>query len=268
MRIVPGHCCAIVLAVLGLATAAAAQERPLCADRPGKDTAPCVLDAGRWQVEMGATGSFQRQDGVSTQAWDAGEINVRHGLTPTFELQLVWTPFNMVRTHERAGGTSRATGSDDLVFAVRKNLRNPDGSGTSIAIQPYVSAPTGARGIGAGRWAGGLAAPLSFELDDAVGLSLTPEVDLVPDADGSGSHLAWANVVSISRGFGPVELSAEVWGQVDDDPSGASTQASFDLAAAWTPEPLPDVQFDVGVNLGLTADTPDVEVMAGVAKRF
>nr|QQZ49043.1 hypothetical protein JKL49_17735 [Phenylobacterium glaciei] len=70
----------------------------------------------------------------------------------------------------------------------------------------------------------------------------------------------------MSHGFGPVQLGVELWASRDDDPAGATTQASFDLTAAWTPSD--NVQLDVGLNAGLNHDTPDIEVYAGLARRF
>jgi len=65
-----------------------------------------------------------------------------------------------------------------------------------------------------------------------------------------------------------VNLGAELWVDVDDDPSGRVTKASFDLTAAWTPAALKDVQLDAGAYLGLNRKTPDLELVVGIAHRF
>jgi len=67
---------------------------------------------------------------------------------------------------------------------------------------------------------------------------------------------------------GPVNLGAELWVDVDDDPSGRVPKASFDLTAAWTPAALKDVQLDAGAYLGLNRKTPDLELVVGIAHRF
>jgi hypothetical protein len=257
-------------APLALASAALAGDRDFCADRPGKDTPPCVLDQGRWQVEVSfADGVFQRQRGVATDAWTFGDFEIRYGLTPALEAEVAWSPYATVTSHDRATGARfHASGVGDLAFALRQNLRNPDGSGFSVAVEPFAVAPTGALGISADKWAGGVLIPIGVDLAHGTGLALTPEVDIVPDADGSGAHLAWSGVVGLSHAVGQVSLAADVWAAINDDPAGHTTFASFDISAAWQPEALKDVQFDVGVNVGLTAETPDVEVLAGVAKRF
>jgi hypothetical protein len=63
-----------------------------------------------------------------------------------------------------------------------------------------------------------------------------------------------------------LNLSAEIWGAWDWDPSGTTRQASADGSAAWLLGK--DVQLDAGVNFGLNRATPDVELYTGVAVRF
>ena len=160
------------------------------------------------------------------------------------------------------------SGSGDVTFSLRQSLRNPDGSGFSAAIQPFVSAPTGRKDIGAGAWQGGVIIPLTWQVSDAVGVGLTPKLSVLRDQDGRGSHLAYTLVAAVGRQLGPVNLGADIWVNRDEDPSGATTQASLDLDAAWQPAGLKDIAFDVGVNAGLNRDTPDVEAYVGVARRF
>lgn len=61
----------------------------------------------------------------------------------------------------------------------------------------------------------------------------------------------------------------EVWGQVNDDPASATKQASLDLALSWLAWPdLPNLQFDIGANIGLTSATPKIQAYIGVSQRF
>lgn len=257
---------------MALAWAGGAQAgdgaRDFCADRPGKDTPACILDVGRVQFEMGLVDStHDRQAGVTTDTTDIGDLDLRFGLTPSMEAEVSWSPQVIQRTH--GGGTrERISGSGDLTFGFRQSLRNPDGSGFSAAVQPFLTAPTGRKGIGAGAWGGGVIVPLTWQVSEAVGLGLTPEVDVVRDADRHGSHLAWTGVASASRQVGAVTFAADIWVSRDDDPSGHATQASFDVDAAWQPANLKDLAFDVGVNTGLNHQTPDVEAYVGLARRF
>lgn len=258
---------AIGLLVLLVGSTAAAQDgRDFCADRPGKDTPACVLESGRFQLEASLVDRTRdRRSGITTDTTDFADLELRFGVTPTAEVQLAWSPH--VRVHTRGlGADDRVSGAGDLTLAARRSLRDPDGSGFSAAVQPFVTAPVGRAGIGAGKWQGGVILPLSWQVSDLVGVGLTPEIDLVPDQDGRGSHLAWSNVVATSRQLGAVTLGADLWISRDDDPAGGATQASFDVDAAWQAQA--GVQFDIGLNAGLNRRTPDMEAYFGLARRF
>lgn len=252
----------------GLMTGQArAEDRPLCANRPGKGSPPCVLDQGRFQVETSAIDvTRDRAAGVTTTTTLYGDLALRYGLTPRLELELAVSPY--VRVRESGSGGGRISGAGDLTLTFRQSLANPDGSGVSIALQPFVTAPTGRDGIGAPSWRGGVALPVSISLDDATGLGFTPQVQAAPDATGDGTHLAASLAVGISRSLGAVSLAAELWAQRDQDPSGHTTSASLDLSAAWIPQAAPDLQLDLGVYRGLNRDIPDLEAYVGLSRRF
>jgi hypothetical protein len=261
-------------ALLGIASSAPAGAqtlplRELCVDRPGKDTPPCIVDRGHILVELGAF-RFSRDQEEGTSRSELGDILVRYGLSDSAEVQLASTAYSVVRATE--GVTGRYTtlkGVGDLRGALKINVINPDGSGVSAAAQAFVTVPTGTGGVGAGAWEGGLIVPLSFELSDKLGLTLDPEVDIVANESGGGHHLAYAGVISLSRKLGRgFEASAEVWSMVDHDPARHSTQASFDITMAWTPERRPNLQLDAEVDLGLTRATPAIEWTAGISYRF
>ena len=262
----------VLFAVLTTAAPAVADDaaRDFCADRPGNGTPTCVLDQGRVQLEMGvADASFSHSAGVHEDSLSLGATEMRAGLTGTMEAQLSWAPYTSIHDHDTAtGARSHADGIGDVTLALRQSLRNPDGSGFSVALQPFVTAPTGDKDIGASEWQGGLILPLSLELESGLSLSVSPEIDVLPGADGHGSHAGWGGAAGVSAEIGTVTTGAEIWLGVDDDPAGRQTQASFDLTAAWAPEALYDFQIDVGLNLGLTHDTPGIEIAAGIARRF
>lgn len=268
------------LAAMGLAAATAllasgparAQDpaRDFCPDRPGKGSPPCVLDVGRFQAELGLVdAAYSRGGGTSTDDIAFGALELRLGLAPTLEGQLSWTAHERVRDKDRAtGAVSTVDGPGDLGLALRWSLRNPGGDGFSVALQPFVIAPTGTDGIGGGTWQGGVIVPISLPLNGAWSLALSPEADLRADADGSGRHAGLGGAVGVGRSVGPVSLGVELWADLDDDPAGRVTSASFDLTAGWIPAASPDLQFDASAYVGLNRNTPDLELVIGVARRF
>jgi hypothetical protein len=254
----------LALAVALTGPAAAAQGlRDFCAERPGKATPPCILDAGHLQLEVGlADAAFERSGPAHSDSYALGATELRFGLTPRLEAEAGWTP--LIVSHDRGAG--RHSGAGDAMLGLRGALTDPDARGLAVSAQGFVTAPAATHGLGAGGWTGGLRLPLAAPLGPGADLGLTPEVDLVRDASGHGTHLAWIGAAGLSRGFGRATLGAELWGEIDDDPAGRSHQASADLTAAL---PLgANAQLDAGLNLGLTRATPDAEVYIGVAHRF
>lgn len=251
--------------VTGLAGPALAQDlRDFCAERPGKATPPCILDKSHWQVEVGLFDETVRRGAGRGHEDDyaIGAFEVRYGLTRRLEVEGGWTPLVIVRPPD--GG--RVSGVGDAVLGLRTALTDPDADGPAVSVQAFVTAPTATRGLGAGGWTGGVRLPVAVPLGRAWDLGLTPEVDVVRDGDGHGTHFAAAGAIGVSRGFGALTLSAELWAQRDDDPAEAIWQASADVAAAVMIGK--HSQLDAGLNLGLNDDTPGVEVYAGIARRF
>lgn len=267
-----------VVGALGASLPASAQStipspapvRDFCADRPGKGTPACILDTGHWQVELGLfDGARQSSNGVKIESWDAGDTVLRYGLTETTELEFGLTSYLREKTTDRVAGTSETVdGVGDLSVGFRHSLANPDGSGLSVALVGFFTAPTGSRDVRAEGFEGGVILPVSVPLNDDWDLSLSPEVDVVIDADGEGRHAAYTMVAGVGRSYGQWALGAELYVSRDDDPAEATTQSTFDLTAVWSPPMLAASQIDFGLNFGLNDDSPDVEFGVGLARLF
>ena len=260
----------VLLALLVAAASPAAADpalRKLCTDRPGLGTPACTLDAGHVQLELGlADWTLDRQGGDRSDEVDAGDLLLRIGVADHAELQFGWTSYGWAR--ERAGGVvSRAHGTGDLTIAFRRNLLRPDGAGTTVAIMPYATLPTGGQAIGAGTWSAGVEVPFGFDLSDAVSLEFAPRVEATADEDRHGPHLSFGSVAGVAVDLSPVwNMTAELEADRDDDPSGHSTQELAGLSFGWTPGR--NFQFDAGANVGLNQAAPDLEIYAGVTRRF
>lgn len=261
------------LAALGfallVATPAFSQdaERDFCADRPGKGSPTCTLDPGRFQAEGGIAWSHDEHGLVESDETDYGALTLRWGLTERMEGQILWSPHVVAR--EKIGAvTFEESGAGDLGFSLRHALTDPDGAPNSAAIQLIVTAPTGSAGISADVWEGAVMLPMAFEISEGTAVAAMLELDIVGNAAGNGHHAAFAGVIGLEHGMGDFTVAGEVWVRRDDDPLGGTTEASAGVQLMWTPSGLDDVQFDIGVDFGLTADTADIEIGAGIAKRF
>jgi hypothetical protein len=260
----------LAMAVSATGPTAASELRSLCPDRPGKATPACIVDKGHLQIETGIIDwSRDHHAGIdiNTIAYTGSEM--RYGLTSTTEIGVTWSPFNTVTLHDRKAGTrNHASGIGDVKLALRQSLANPDGSGIALAIEPFITAPTGGNGITAGDWAGGVLLPFAAALGGGFGLATTAEVDWNPNASGSGHHASYLGVIGVSHPVGPIQAGMEFAASRDDDPTGATTQATADLTLAWVPASRPDMQFDAGLNAGLNSNTPGLEIYLGVSRRF
>jgi hypothetical protein len=254
----------LLLCLALLAAPARAQDlRDFCAQRPGRATPPCVLDNGHLQVETALIDAvFQRNGGVREDTYALAGTELRLGIARRVELEAGWTPVVI----DTMRGGERRTGTGDAMLGLLGALTDPDGKGVAVSAQGFVTLPTATHDLGAGGWTGGVRLPIAIPLSGDTALGLTPEVDVLRNAGGGGTHLAWIGVGSVSRSFGPVSLGAELWGEVEDAPTGEIRRATADLTAAVMLGKV--LQLDAGANFGLDRQTPGAELYFGISKRF
>jgi Putative MetA-pathway of phenol degradation len=237
--------------------------RDFCAQRPGRATPPCILDAGHLQIETGlADAVFQHEGGVHEDTYAIGGTELRWGVSRRVELEASWTPWVVDQTR----GQPHETGTGDASLAVMAALTDPDKMGAAVSAQAFVTLPTATHGLGAGGFTGGVRLPMAVPLEDGFSLGLTPEVDILRNADGGGTHTAWTGVASIGRSFGQLSLGVELWGQAEAAPGGVIRRATADLTSAVMIGKT--LQLDAGANFGLNRQTPSAEVYFGISKRF
>ena len=260
----------ILLGSVGLtlaSAAAAADEQPICADRPGKATSACTVPVGHWQLETGlADWTLQKSGGERDTSLVIGETTVKYGLTGSTDIEVDVTPWQRA-TSRLDGFHDSASGIGDVRLIAKQRLSGADAPVQLIAM-PFVKIPTANHALGNGKWEGGLLFPIAYSIPKTpLSIGLTPEADWVADADGHGHHAAMEQVVTVGwQATDKLNLSAEIWGGWDWDPSGTTRQASADGAVAYLLNK--DVQLDVGANFGLNRVTPDVELYGGVSMRF
>lgn len=248
---------------------ASAEERDYCPARPGLGTPACTIAPGRVSVETGLA-DWTRDD-TSDLREDTvvyADTLVRIGITDILEAEIGLTPFGDVRTRDKLNGAvTREGGVGDLFLGAKLNLRNPDGSGFSVAALPFVTVPTGGSAIGAGDWAAGFLLPMSLDIGHSFSLQLTPEIDAAVDGDRIGRHLAYSAIIGLGIPLSEtVSGTLEVQGIQDDDSGSRTTKAFASASVAWLPRP--DLQLDFGGIAGLNRDSPDVELYVGVSRRF
>jgi hypothetical protein len=253
-------------AALIMAVAASAEPPPICADRPAKANAVCTVPAGKFQLETGVIGwSLARDAGTRAELLTVGSSFLKLGVSEESDLELGFTPEAQL-TVKQAGSRSRVSGFGDVVVRYKQRLTG-NATRVQVAAIPFVKLPTAAKGLGNNKVEGGLAVPISFTVAGPVTMTLGPELDVLADADGSGRHFGLINLVNLSATVAPrVTIGGEIWGNWNLDPAGTVRQASVDAAIAYAASNV--LQLDLGANLGLTRQTPDLEVYTGISIAF
>lgn len=253
--------------LLGLTAAPAmAQDRDFCADRPGQGTPACTIGRGQAMVEVGLFAWDHVADPATVENdLTYGDLLLRVGLDDRTELQLGLGGYTAGRSRDRlSGAVNRTRGMGDAAIGLRRSLSGPGGS---IALQGYITLPTGRSGIGAGDWGAGVLLPMGYQLPAGLELDLTPEVDAAVNANGSGRHLTWGGVAGLSHAIGPaLSMAGELGIWRDNDPSGHTTDMRGAVSLAW--QAGKDWQLDLEADLGLTAAAPRHSLMLGLARRF
>lgn len=262
-----------LLAVVGLVAAvpAAAQEGGprFCPNEPSLESSACTVEPGHVIVEaIGADWILDKDAQERRDTFLFGGFQARVGAGPTSEVQVSWVPYGSVRTHDHTSGrTSVMHGVGDVRLAVRQNLQNADGSGLSFGIEPFATLPTGNNVLGAGTWGAGAVLPITYELNDAVTVGVTAELDAVPNEERRGRHfggdLVAGVAVELSSKF---MLTAETEALRDDEPAEHQQQwlASTGLQYKYNSRRALFTE----VVASLNRDAPDVEAYIGVAALF
>lgn len=232
-------------------------------DRPDTTESAYTVPAGMFQVEM----SFfdlerDANRGVSTEVLSWGQMNIKAGLAPDMDLQLVFDAHQEVR--EKSGGQTRtASGFGDVTLRLKNNLWGNDSGRSAFALMPYVTIPTGTE-VSTRAWQGGLVAPFAYELSENLALGLMGQADLVHDEETGGTDLQFLASATVGMGLtDELGMFVELTGVAGEDvPFMATFNSGLTFAVTET------LVFDIGVRIGLNRPAPDLSVFSGVSFRF
>ena len=263
----PSRLAALLLLSLPPALAHAKDDDAICTDRPTRAAGACTVPKGVFQYEADiGSGTYQRSHGVTVDSGVLLNPALKYGLTASSDIELQWSPLAFQRTHALGGKDVAVAGPSDLTLRFKQNLYGGNDGAVSVAVVPYLKAPTASHLLGNGAWEGGAYLPVTFKVGPVWSLSLTPELDVLEDEDGGGRHLQHSQVVSVSRTVAKTwVLSADLYAQWDFQRHGA-TQSTLDFAVAKILHKT--LQLDAGVNLGLNRATPGATTYVGVSQRF
>jgi Putative MetA-pathway of phenol degradation len=246
------------------------QMRGFCTDRPTKSNLPCTVDAGHFQYEADAINwTYAKAGGVQTNTYLYTNPTLKLGLTNTVDAELNIAPAERIFSNSAAGKSSIG-GAGDLFLRTKLNIAGPEGGDFQLTALPFIKVPTAKPGIGNKAVEGGFIVPVSFALPRDFTLLFDPEIDVLRNALNRGRHANFQILANLSHALSEsVTGYVELFGAVNNDPSDTLKQASLDLAVSWVVwDKAPNLQLDIGTNIGLTRDTPRIQAYAGISQRF
>jgi len=245
---------------------ASTAEAPICTDRPTKSNFACTVPKGLIQIEADGFNWLQSSSGgVRSDQLLFTNPTFKYGVSDSSDLQLNWVPFTTVRSRDAAGRVATLSGVGDVTLRFKQRLTGADGA-FQVAVLPFVKLPTARVGVGNGKVEGGVALPINISVPGGWTFTLGPQLDVLADSGGSRRHAGLTGLINIARQFGEFTLYNEIWTSQNYDPAGTVSQYSYDVSLAWLPQPA--LQFDVGANVGLNRNTPDLVAYFGISTRF
>jgi len=246
--------------------------RPMETDRPDKTESAYTVDAGHFQFEMDlATYTYDRDRSgggdVQTDGWAVAPINLKVGLTNNTDLQVILDNYGRVRARDRASGvTTTQEGFGDTTVRLKVNLWGNDGGPTALAIMPFVKFPTNRGGLGNNAVEGGVIFPFAAELPGGWGLGGQAEIGFLYDDSDGGHDAVFLNTIALGHDIigklaGYVEFFSEA-----STRGGVPWVATFDVG--FTYAVTENIQFDCGVNIGVTKAADDFNPFIGLSWRF
>ena len=250
--------------VWGLGMGLAAGEsvlRDLEADRPDATESPVTVDAGHFQVETGLLAWGRNRDGgVRSEWWSAGETNLKYGLNECMDLQLVLSPW--VQERERGAVVSDAEGFGDMELRLKWNLWGNDGGETALAVMPYVKVPV-FTAVSNDHWEGGVIVPLAWRTGETWSVAFQVEGAWVYDEDDGDMDVELSHTAVVGADLGErLGGYLEYLGVAGDHDyeaylSGGLTWALSDFR-----------QLDIGAVAGLNDAAEDLTVFSGITMKF
>ena len=240
--------------------------RDMSTDRPDKTESPYTVDAGRIQIETDLVAyTRDKEDGVRTETLDVLPFNFKLGLTHDSDLQIVYGSFT--RVHVRGAGLDETDeGAGDLVIRYKRNLWGNDGGKTAFGIMPFIKIPTSTLDDANDDVEGGVILPLAIDLGQGIGLGVMTELDVLRSESGSGYEPTFINSATMSFELTKkLGLYTEFYVERSTD-SGAETIVTLDAGLTYAVDD--NLQLDTGVNVGVTDAADDVNVFAGLSRRF
>lgn len=237
--------------------------REMTTDRPDATESPFTVNPGHVQLETDfANFGRERENGAEVEEWEAAPFNLRFGVTENFELGFFATPFRSVTEKPAAGPRVRSEGLGDPVLRAKWNFFGNDEGSVALGLITDVKVPIGERAVSNREWEGAVMLPVAFEIGGGwEGAAMTGVEIVYSDA---GEHRAvWSNTITAGRALAEkLGMFVELTSSTGDGAHVATGNVGFTFRVHE------NLQYDAGVNLGLSGAATDALVFAGMARRW
>ena len=238
--------------------------REMSTDRPDATESPFTVDVGHVQIESDIVfrGKDKSQDNRSSET-QIGALNLRFGVTARTELGLFVSPYVQVVDRLATGEISRRTGFGDLVVRGKFNFWGNDGGRSAFGVIVDLSLPTAENRLGTGRVVPSLLIPFDCEVGGGWSFGAMAGGDL---RRSNGDSRYRGVLISTAVMGHAVTTASEIYFELTSEAGDGSHVATFNTGLTFRLNP--DLQFDTGVNLGISDAATDNQLFVGVARRF
>ncbi|MBY0520111.1 MAG: transporter [Sphingomonas sp.] len=248
-----------------IGTPGGASLRDLTTDRPDTTESPFTIDAGHIQIEttlFGYARAPRDPNGDVAETFEFATTNLRIGLTPSLEIDLVAHPYAIASP---GGGAARQDGIGAVDIRAKLNLWGNDGGTTAFALLPYVTIPIDRQnGVSPVDIEYGLLVPLSIELGGRFGFGVNAGVNARRDDQATPYRVYGVGTASLAVAWSDrvssyYEMALE---------AGGNRPAAISLNSGVTWLVRNNLQLDAGTQFGVSGDAPIFAPFIGFSLRL
>ncbi len=243
--------------------------REMSTDRPDKTESAYTVDAGHYQIETSFLDyTYDHKNTEKTDqrmdSFSVFPINFKVGLLNNVDVQFVFNPY--IREHSEGDDEKEIKrGVGDLQNRIKINVWGNDGGQTALAFMPFVKYPTNTDELGNHAVEGGVIVPFAISLPADWSMGLMTEFDFNRNTQ-KDYYTDFANTMTLGHQLignlnGYVEFFSS-FNHEDDSPWVGTVDMGLTYPVT------PDIQFDGGVNIGVTRSADDFNPFMGCSIRY
>ncbi len=243
--------------------------REMSTDRPDKTESAYTVDAGHFQIESSLfdyTYDHNNPERTDTRVdnFKLTTLNLKAGLLNNMDLQIVIDPY--IREHSKSEGEVESKeGSGNIMGRMKVNVWGNDGGTTALAVMPFVKFPTNSNELDSDAFEGGVIFPLAIALPADWGMGLMTEFDFNRNAE-KDYYTDFINTLTLGHQIiGGLDGYVEFFSSFNNEPS-SEWVGTVDLGLTYAVSQ--DIQFDGGLNIGVTRSADDFNPFVGLTTRY